>query len=131
MAYQNLKEFIARLDREHELKRIGTPVDVDLEITEITDRVSKAGGPALLFEKPRSVKDNTDYSMPLLINTFGTRRRVEMALGVDSIESVARRIEDLLEMKPPAGLLDKVKMLPKLAEMGSFFPKEVKDGPVK
>ncbi|HEV2500831.1 MAG TPA: menaquinone biosynthesis decarboxylase [Terriglobia bacterium] len=131
MAYQNLREFIARLEHERELKRISLPVDVDLEITEITDRVSKAGGPALLFEKPYSVKDNTDYSMPLLINTFGTRKRVEMALGVDSLESVAKRIEDLLEMKPPAGLLDKVKMLPKLAEMGSFFPKEVKDGPVK
>lgn len=131
MAYQNLRDFIARLERERELKRINAPVDVDLEITEITDRVSKQGGPALLFEKPRSLKDNTAYKMPLLINALGSAKRLQLALEIDSLEDVARRIEDLLEMKPPSGLLDKVKMLPKLAEMGSFFPKTVKDGPVK
>ncbi|MGH9395811.1 MAG: menaquinone biosynthesis decarboxylase [Terriglobia bacterium] len=131
MAYKNLREFIASLEREKELKRIKVPVDVDLEITEVADRVSKSGGPALLFEKPRSVKDNTDYSMPLLINALGTKKRLELALEVGSLEDVAHRIQELLEMKPPEGLLGKMKMLPKLAEIGSFFPKEVKDGPVK
>ncbi|MGH9406603.1 MAG: menaquinone biosynthesis decarboxylase [Terriglobia bacterium] len=131
MGYKNLGEFVARLEREHELKRVRVPVDVDLEITEITDRVSKACGPALLFEKPRSAKDNTEYSMPLLINALGTKRRLALALDVASIEDVSHRIEALLEMKPPAGLLDKVKMLPQLLELGSFFPKEVKDAPVQ
>ena len=131
MAYNDLREFITRLEREKELRRIGAEVDVDLEITEITDRVSKAAGPALLFEKPRSAKDGKAYSVPLLINALGTKRRLELALGVSSLYDVAKRIEDLLAMKPPEGLLDKVRMLPKVAELGSFFPKTVKSGPVK
>jgi 4-hydroxy-3-polyprenylbenzoate decarboxylase len=131
MAYRNLREFIARLEHERELKRITEPVDVDLEITEITDRVSKAGGPALLFEKPRSARDGKEFSMPVLINTLGSKRRLELALEAASIEEVAGRIDDLLDVKPPGGFLDKVKMLPKLAELGSFFPKTVSSGPVK
>ncbi len=131
MAYKDLREFVARLDREGELKRIASEVDVDLEITEITDRVSKSGGPALLFEKPRSAEDGIAYSMPLLINTLGSKRRLELALDVNSIDEVARRMEELLEMKPPEGFFDKMKMLPKLAELGSFTPKSVKSGPAK
>ena len=131
LADKDLREFIKRLEREHELKRIGAEVDVDLEITEITDRVSKVGGPALLFEKPRSQKDSRTYTMPLLINMLGSKKRMELALEVSSLEDVARRIEDLLEMRPPEGLFDKMKLLPKLAEIGSFFPKTVKTGPVK
>ena len=131
MAYKDLREYIRRLESERELKRIGVEVDVDLEITEITDRVSKAGGPALLFEKPCSARDGARYEMPLLINALGSRRRMELALEVASLEDVARRIEDLLEMKPPEGFFDKVKLLPKLAELGSFAPKSVKSGPVK
>ena len=131
MAYQNLRDFIARLEREGELRRIGEPIDVDLEVTEITDRVSKSGGPALLFEKPRSASDSKSYSMPLLINTLGSKRRLELALDAASIDDVAGRIDELLDVKPPGGLLDKVKMLPKLAELGSFFPKAVRGGPVK
>ena len=131
MAYQDLREFIKRLERENELKSITPEVDVDLEITEITDRVSKAGGPALLFQNPRSSRDGVVYEIPLLINSLGSRKRIELGLEVDSLEEIAKRIEDLLDMKPPEGLLDKVKMLPKLAELGSFVPKMVKDGPVK
>ena len=131
MAYRDLREFINRLERESQLKEITTEVDVDLEITEITDRVSKAGGPALLFQNPRSAKDGVVYPMPLLINSLGSRKRIELGLEVGSLDEIAKRIEDLLEMKPPEGLLDKVKMLPKLAELGSFLPKMVKDGPVK
>lgn len=129
MAYRNLREFIARLDREGELRRIAEPVDVDLEITEITDRVSKAGGPALLFERPRSARDGRNYSVPLLINTLGSKRRLELALDAGSIEEVAGRIDELLDTKPPAGLIDKLRMLPKLAELGSFFPRTVASGP--
>jgi 4-hydroxy-3-polyprenylbenzoate decarboxylase len=131
VAYKDLREFIDGLERENELKAIATEVDVDLEITEITDRVSKAGGPALLFQNPRSAKDGVVYPMPLLINSLGSRKRIELALEVDSLEDIAKRIEDLLDTKPPEGLLDKVRMLPKLVELGSFMPKMVKDGPVK
>src|SRR2546427_7827669 len=131
MAYQDLREFITRLEREGELRRIAAPVDVDLEITEITDRVSKGGGPALYFERPRSARDGRSYAVPLLINALGSKKRLELALEVSSIEDVARRIEGLLEMKPPEGLIEKVRLLPKLAELGSFFPRTVKDGPVK
>src|SRR5438128_1863879 len=131
MAYQDLREFITRLEREGELRRIAAPVDVDLEITEITDRVSKGGGPALYFERPRSARDGRSYAIPLLINALGSKKRLELALEVGSIDDVARRIEALLDMKPPDGLIDKVRLLPKLAEIGSFFPKTVKDGPVK
>ena len=131
MAYKDLREFIDRLEREGELKRIPAEVDVDLEIAEITDRVSKRGGPALLFEKPRSARDGVTYPIPLLINAVGSKRRIELALEVASLEDAARRIEDLLEMKPPEGFFDKVKLLPKLAELGSFFPRSVRSGPVK
>ncbi|HEY6291998.1 MAG TPA: menaquinone biosynthesis decarboxylase [Terriglobia bacterium] len=131
MAYQNLREFIARLEREQELKRITERVDIDLEITEITDRVSKAGGPALCFERPCSARDGREYAIPLLINTLGSKRRLELALDANSIDEAAGRIDELLDMKPPGGFIDKVKMLPKLAELSSFFPKTVKGGPVK
>jgi 4-hydroxy-3-polyprenylbenzoate decarboxylase len=131
MAYKDLREFIARLERSKELRRISIPVDVDLEITEITDRVSKAGGPALFFERPCSSARNMEYKMPLLINALGTRKRMELALEVSDLEDVAQRIKKLIEMRPPSGFLDKLRMLPELAEFGSYFPKSVKDGPVK
>jgi 4-hydroxy-3-polyprenylbenzoate decarboxylase len=123
MAFADLREFIAALERAGELKRITAAVDPRLEITEVADRVSKRGGPALLFESP------TGYpGKPLLINQFGSRRRMAMALGVDHADEVAARIRAFLEMKPPEGLLGKLKMLPTLAEMGAFFPKSVKSG---
>lgn len=131
MAYKDLRDFTARLERQGELIRIPLEVDVDLEITEITDRVSKAGGPALLFEKPRSAKEGVTFSIPVAINLLGSRKRMELALQVEALEQAAGRIEELLEMKPPEGLLDKVRLLPKLAELGSFFPRSVKSGPVQ
>jgi 4-hydroxy-3-polyprenylbenzoate decarboxylase len=131
MAYKDLREYIKRLERERELKRINMPADVDLEITEIADRVSKRGGPALLFEKPRSAKDGFQFPMPVLINGLGSKRRMELALEVESLDDVAARIEALLDLKPPEGFFEKIKMLPRLAEIGSFAPKTVKSGPVK
>jgi 4-hydroxy-3-polyprenylbenzoate decarboxylase len=131
MAYKDLREFISRLERGNELKRIRIPADVDLEITEITDRVSKTGGPALLFERSYSAADKIEYRLPLLINTFGSRKRMELALQVSDLEEVAQRIRELMETRPPGGLLEKLKMLPQLAELGSFFPKKVNRGPVK
>ena len=132
MAYNDLREWITALDRAGELKRIQTEVDPVLEIAEITDRVSKSrdargvtGGPALLFERPKG------HSIPLLINQFGSQRRMRMALEVDSLDEIANRIRQFMDVKSPQGFLDKVKMLPMLAEMGKFFPKTVSTGPCK
>ena len=125
MAYRDLRAFLARLEREGELKRITAEVDPVLEITEITNRVTKAGGPALLFERPKG------SSVPVVINLLGSERRVNLALEVDDIDQVANRVRSFLDMQTPQGFLDKVKMLPKLAELGSFFPKTVKSGACK
>ena len=123
MAYEDLREFVKVLEKHGELKRIRTRVSSDQEITEITDRVSKRGGPALLFENV------DDGSIPVLINALGSRRRMELALEVDSVEDVAARLTEWLDFKSPQGLIEKVKMLPKLAELGKYFPRDVKSGP--
>ncbi|HEY6989724.1 MAG TPA: UbiD family decarboxylase domain-containing protein, partial [Bryobacteraceae bacterium] len=125
MAYADLREFIKTLESHQELRRISFEVDPVLEIAEFADRAVKSGGPALLFEKPKG------SSVPVLINAFASMRKMEIALDVDSVEDVARRISEFLEMQMPQGLIGKLKMLPKLAEMGSFFPKAVSDGPCK
>ena len=134
MAFDDLRQWIAALDRAGELKRIRTEVDPVLEITEITDRVSKGaakkygrpGGPALLFENVKGAK-----GVPVLINQFGSERRMQMALGVDHLDEIAERIRQLLNMKSPEGFLEKLKLLPMLADMGKFFPKVVQTGPCK
>ncbi len=120
--YDDLRAFIKRLEKEGELKRIPVEVDPVLEIAEITDRVSKEMGPALLFENPKG----SEY--PLLINAFGSYRRMNLALDVDSLEKVAARIDELLDIKAPEGMLDKLKMLPKLADLANFIPKTVGSG---
>jgi 4-hydroxy-3-polyprenylbenzoate decarboxylase len=122
VAYRDLRDFVRRLDKEGELKKISAEVDPVLEITEITDRAVRIGGPALLFERPKGSK------VPVVTNLLGTERRMNLALEVDSLDEVAARISAFLEMQSPQGLLEKVKMLPKLAEIGSFFPKVVRSG---
>src|ERR1700678_1707975 len=122
MAYRDLREFIRALEKKHELKRIPFEVDTALEITEFADRAVKQGGPALLFEKPKG------STMPVLINEFASMRKMEIALEVDSVEEVAARIVEFLQMRVPEGLMGKLKMLPKLAEVGAFFPKIVSKG---
>src|SRR3954447_4510074 len=102
---RDLREWIALLEREGELVRVAAEVDPDLEITEIVDRTVKAGGPALLFGNPKGAEH------ALLINQFGTERRMCLAFGVDSLDDVAAKIADVLEMQPPAGLLEKVRGL--------------------
>ena len=123
MAHNDLRDFVAALERAGELKRVRDEVDPVLEITEIADRSVKRGGPALLFENPKG------HRVPVLINSMASMRRMEIALGVDSVEAVAERIAEMIQMKTPQGLMGKLKMLPKLAELGSFFPKEVSSGP--
>src|SRR3954467_14818100 len=118
----DLRDWIALLEREGELVRVSAEVDPHLEITEITDRVVKAGGPALLFESPKS-------EHPLLINQFGTERRMCLALGVDSLDEAGRRIGDVLEMQPPEGLVAKVKGLRRLKSIADSQPKSVRSGP--
>jgi 4-hydroxy-3-polyprenylbenzoate decarboxylase len=122
VAYRDLRDFLRTLEKEGELKRISAEVDPILEITEVADRSVKASGPGLLFEKPKG------YSTPVAINLVATERRMNLALGVDSLDAVAARINSFLDMQSPQGLLEKVKMLPKLAEIGSFFPKTVRSG---
>jgi 4-hydroxy-3-polyprenylbenzoate decarboxylase len=125
MAYADLRDFIRALEKHGELKRIPFEVDPHLEITEFADRSVKSGGPALLFEKPKG------SSVPVLINAFASRRRMELALEVSSADEVAARITQYLEMRVPEGILGKLKMLPMLAEVGAFFPKVVDGGPCK
>lgn len=123
MAHQDLRDFIKALERAGELKRIPFEVDPRLEITEFADRAVKQGGPALLFEKPKGSK------IPLLINAFASERRMRIALGVDDVGEIAARITEMLEMRMPQGLINKLKMLPKLADMTNFFPKMVTSAP--
>jgi 4-hydroxy-3-polyprenylbenzoate decarboxylase len=121
MNYPSLREFIDRLEREGELLRIKESVSPILEITEITDRVSKqpGGGKALLFENVEG------SSMPVLINAFGSTKRMNMALGVHNIEDIPKRIERYIKIPPPATLLDKAKLLPMLLQAAQFPPKLV------
>ena len=125
MAYRDLRDFLTKLEKAGELARIGIEVDPVLEITEITDRVTKAGGPALLFEKPKGTK------IPVAINLLGSERRLNLALEVNSIDEVAARVRSFIDFQSPQGIFEKLKMLPKLAELGSFFPKSVRGGPCK
>ena len=104
--------------------RVTAEVDPDLEITEIVDRTVKAGGPALLFEHPKGA------SHPLLINQFGTERRMCLAFGVEHLDDVGRKVSDVLEMQPPSGLMDKVRGLQKLKSIADARAQTVRHGPV-
>jgi len=126
LAYEDLRDWMAALERAGELKKIRTPVNPILEIAEITDRISKTGGPALLFQ---AIEGHPGSQV--LINQFGSARRMNLALEVDSLDQVADRIRHFMDVKSPQGFLDKVKMLPMLAEMGKFFPRTVSTGPCK
>jgi 4-hydroxy-3-polyprenylbenzoate decarboxylase len=142
LAYKDLRDWIQTLEKKGELKRIREEVSPELEITEITDRVSKIGssaahsnpgkfapgGPALLFE---NVKGHPGHKV--FINQFGSEHRMAMALGVDNLEQIAERIHMLMNVKPPTGMLDKLKMLPQLGALTAAFPKTVsaKDAPCK
>jgi len=123
MPIKDLNEFIKKLESKNELKRITAEADPFLEITEITDRVSKQNGPALLFENVKG----SDF--PLLINAFGSYRRMEMALNCTSFDDIGKRIENLLKIQPPAGIVEKIKMLFTLKEISDYSPKKIKTAP--
>jgi 4-hydroxy-3-polyprenylbenzoate decarboxylase len=116
---RDLRDWIALLEREGELIRIEAEVDPDLEITEIVDRTVKTGGPALLFERPRGSEH------PLLINQFGSERRMCLAFGVESLDELGTRVADVLEMQPPQGVVEKVRGLKKLKSIADSLPKTV------
>jgi 4-hydroxy-3-polyprenylbenzoate decarboxylase len=118
----DLRAWIGLLEREGELVRVTAEVDPYLEITEIVDRTVRAGGPALLFERPKG------SSHPLLINQFGTERRMCLAFGVERLDDVATKLADVLEMQPPEGIADKVRGLMQLKSIADSRPKVVRKG---
>ena len=139
--YPTLRDFIEVLDKAGELYRVSVPVSPNLEISRITDRISKSpapslsesakatdprfahfGGKALLFEKVEGA------NCPLAINTFGSYRRMEMALGCESFEALADKVGRLVKPEPPTGMMEKVKKGFELAKIASFAPKLVRSG---
>ena len=125
MKFKDLREFIAFLDRQGELRRISAPVSCELEIAEIADRVVKRGGPALLFE------NISGHDIPVLINMYGSEQRMAWALGVDKLDDLVERFQGLLQLTqgPPKGLTNKVRTLGQLVRLGSFQPKTVRNAP--
>jgi 4-hydroxy-3-polyprenylbenzoate decarboxylase len=127
LPYTDLRDWIKQLDKAGELRRIREAVSPYLEMAEIADRTSKlgkgtptAGGPALLFENVTGFP-----GAKVLMNQFGSERRMKLALETDSLDAIADRIRTLIHPETPTSLLDKLKLLPKLAEVGSFFPKVI------
>jgi 4-hydroxy-3-polyprenylbenzoate decarboxylase len=125
MAYKDLRAFLKILEERGLLKRIKVEVDPILEIAEINDRVVKAGGPALLFENPKGSR------FPVLVNTFGSFERMCLALEVENLDDIGKRILEFLEPEIPTNLIEKLKALPKLKQLSDFIPKTVKSGPCK
>ena len=126
MKYKDLRDFIAQLEHQGELKRVTTEIDPHLEMTEICDRVLKAGGPAILFEKPKG------HTIPVLGNLFGTPRRVAMGMGQESVEAlreVGKLLAYLKEPEPPKGLMDAWEKFPVLKQVLNMTPKELSKAP--
>jgi 4-hydroxy-3-polyprenylbenzoate decarboxylase len=127
VGYESVRDWLKALDKAGELQRVTAEVSPILEMAEIADRAAKsgkgsakAGGPALLFENVQGYKGGR-----VLMNQFGSERRMRLALEVESLDDVAKRIETLLHPVAPTGMMDKLKMLPMLAEVGGFFPKTI------
>jgi len=124
MPFESLGEYIEALEQAGQLKRVKAKTSPNLEIAEIMRRLMYSGGPAVLFE-------NVEGSgMQILGNAFGSMKRLEIALGTEDFTEIGRRITELTKMKMPAGMLGKLKMLPKLSEIGEYGPKYVDSGPV-
>jgi 4-hydroxy-3-polyprenylbenzoate decarboxylase len=122
VAFRDLSAFLRALEEDGDLARVGQRVSPRLEIAEIADRAVKAGGPALLFENVEG------SAFPVLINAFGSRRRMRRALEIGSWEEWDARLDFFLDPKPPEGLLDKLRAIPKVTELASVFPKTVRNG---
>lgn len=122
MAYDDLRGFISALEQAGELKRIKVETDPILEITEVTDRVSKQFGPGLLFEKTKGSEHG------LAINLFGSEKRMCIALEIDNLDELGERIISLIDKNVPQNFMDKLKSIPMLMELNSILPKNVKKG---
>src|SRR6187551_2111859 len=126
MKYKDLRDFLAQLEKQGELKRVAVEVDPNLEMTEICDRLLKAGGPAVLFEKPR------EHAIPVLGNLFGTTKRVALGMGQDSVEAlreVGKLLAYLKEPDPPKGLKDAWERFPVLKQVLNMAPKVLSKAP--
>lgn len=123
MAFRDLREYMAALERRGELKRISAPVSAELEAAEIADRAVKSGGPALLFENVRGC------SVPLAMNLFGTMGRTCLALGVASLDEIGARMVEVIEPEIPTNFVEKLRLLPKLARLADYLPRSVSFGP--
>ncbi len=131
MKYQDLREFITQLEQQNLLKRIKQPISPYLEITEISDRVLRQGGAALLFENVVKT-DNNAYAFPVLSNLFGTPERVAMGMGAKNIEQlreIGKTLAYLKEPDPPKGIKDALNKLPLLKDIWSMAPKIIKNPP--
>jgi 4-hydroxy-3-polyprenylbenzoate decarboxylase len=125
MPYESLTEYVQALDKAGQLTHVNVKVNPDLEIAEIMRRLMYKGNqPAVMFE---NVQGST---MPVLGNAFGTMERLRLALGTTDFTEIGSRVTDLTKMKIPAGMLNKLKMLPRLSEMADYGPKYVNSGPV-
>lgn len=123
MAFRDLRDFIKFLESKGELKRIKAEVDPILEVTEVTDRISKKYGPALLFENPKG------SNMPVLMNAFGSYERMSLALGVNHLDEVPKKLAELLPEGEPGTFWQKISALFKLKNISDYKPKEVKNAP--
>jgi 4-hydroxy-3-polyprenylbenzoate decarboxylase len=124
MPYDGLRDFITKLEKENELARIGHEVDPVLEMTVIAEKAFKAGGKALLFENPKG------YDIPVLMNAFGTEKRMKMALEVDKFEEIGERLVEMTRLRP-SGIIEGIKSISALKDVMSFVPKTVKKGACK
>src|SRR5476651_141100 len=133
MRYKDLRDFIAQLEQLGELKRVAVEVDPRLEMTEVCDRVLKAGGPAILFEKPKGFDGAPGRArMPVLANLFGTPRRVAMGMGEEStaaLREVGKLLAYLKEPEPPKGLKDAWEKWPVLKQVLNMSPKVLSSAP--
>ncbi len=124
MPIEDLPEFVDKLEKAGELKRVKTQVDANLEISEILSRVMYSGGPAVLFENVKN------YNVPVLGNAFGSMKRIEIGLENSDFVDIGQRIVDMTRMEVPAGLFDKLRKLPELSKITDTAPKLQKSGPV-
>ena len=126
MPFENLSEYIEKLENIGELRTVSTEVDPELEVAEVMRRMMYSkNSPALLFENVKG------YNIPILGNAFGSVKRLEIALEIKDFSEIGNRIVELTKMKIPSGVLNKIRMLPKLSEISEYGPKIVENGPVQ
>ena len=131
MFYRDLREFLQALTQRGDLKKINVPISTYLELTEVSDRVLKKGGPALLFERVTD-KIQTPYAYPVLCNLFGTVKRVALGMGVEDsqrLREIGQLLAELREPKPPSGVKDALSRLPLVKEVWHMVPQVVKKAP--